>query len=92
MSTTTSHEPMTTVTEPRRSAAAVQIRDMWAGLAICSMWVAVALSAIFGPDFVSASGATVTRIPSGVAVAFFASIASWLVAKHGFARRDRSDD
>jgi hypothetical protein len=53
------------------------------------MWVAVAFAAIFGPDFVSTTaGGDSTTIPSGVAVALFASIASWLVAKHGFRARD----
>jgi hypothetical protein len=62
---------------------------MWASLAITAMWVVVAICAVWGPDFVSTSGAgsTTTTIPSGIAVAVFATIATWLVAKYGFGRR-----
>ena len=64
------------------------VPEMWASLAIFAMWGAVAISAVWGPDFVSTSGsgATTTTIPSGIAVALFASISRWLVAKHGFRR------
>ena len=64
------------------------VREMWASLAIFAMWSTVAISAVWGPDFVSTSGsgATTTTIPSGIAVAVFASIGTWLVAKYGFGR------
>ena len=60
--------------------------EMWASLAIAAMWVAVAVCAVWGPAFVSTSGAGTnsTTIPSGIAVALFASIGSWAVAKHAF--------
>ena len=63
---------------------------MWASLAITAMWVVVAVSAVWGPDFVSTSGsgASTTTIPSGIAVAVFASIGTWAVAKHGFGDRE----
>jgi hypothetical protein len=63
---------------------------MWASLAITAMWVVVAVSAVWGPDFVSTSGsgASTTTIPSGIAVAVFASIGTWAVAKHGFGHRE----
>jgi hypothetical protein len=87
MSTIT-HEPAADLPERRREANVFTAREMWAGLAIATMWVAVVFAAIFGPDFVSTTpGGDSTTIPSGVAVALFASIASWLVAKHGFAQR-----
>lgn len=41
-----------------------------------------------GPDFVSSS----VTIPSGIAIAMFASIGTWFVAKNGFARRDTGTD
>ena len=62
---------------------------MWASLAIVAMWIVVAVAAVWGPDFVSTSGsgASTTTIPSGIAVAVFASIGTWFVAKYGFGRR-----
>jgi hypothetical protein len=89
MSTIT-QEPPTDRAETRRGPGEWVSRDMWTGVAIASMWVAVALASIFGPDFKSmTAGGDSTTIPSGVAVALFASIASWLVAKHGFGRSRR---
>jgi hypothetical protein len=63
---------------------------MWASLAISVMWLSVALCALFGPDFVSASGGSVTRIPSAIAVALFAYLGTRVVVNHGFAH-DRGD-
>jgi hypothetical protein len=62
---------------------------MWASLAITAMWVVVAISAVWGPDFVSTSGSGTnsTTIPSGIAVAVFATIGTWVVAKYAFGRR-----
>jgi hypothetical protein len=51
-------------------------------LAISMMWVAVAIAAVWGPDFVSVSGSNATRIPSGLGVAFFAFLGSASVAKY----------
>ncbi len=66
-------------------------RDMWASLAITSMWLAVLFCSVFGPDIKSGNGVgdvgQHTAVPSGVAVALFATIASWAVAKHAFGRR-----
>ena len=63
--------------------------EVWASLAITAMWIAVAVSAVWGPEFVSTSGsgASSTTIPSGVVVAMFACIGSWLVAKRAFGHR-----
>jgi len=64
----------------------LRIREVWGSLAITVMWVAVAISAVWGPDFVSSNGAGTqsTTIPSGVFVAFFACVASAFVAKRAF--------
>ena len=64
------------------------VPELWASVAIFAMWAAVAITAVWGPDFVSTSGpgGTSTTIPSGIAVAVFASIGTWAVAKHGFGR------
>ena len=60
-------------------------------MAIAAMWLAVLFDALFRPDIASTrgtSGATnSTTVPSAVAVALFASLASWVVAKYGFGRR-----
>jgi hypothetical protein len=62
---------------------------MWASLAIVAMWISVAIATVWGPDFVSTNGSGVnsTTIPSGVAIAMFATIGTWFVAKYGFAQR-----
>ena len=84
---TISHPPTGVVGE-RGWSSLVRVREMWASLAILAMWIAVAVSAVWGPDFVSTSGAgsSSTTIPSGIAVALFASIGTWAVAKHAFGR------
>jgi hypothetical protein len=67
---------------------------MWAGLAIVVMWLAVLFDALFGPDIVSTSGGgtNTTTIPSAVAVALFAWLATKAVAKHGFGRGENDAD
>lgn len=67
------------------------VREMWASLAIVSMWLAVLFDALFGPDFVSASGASMTRIPSAVIVALFAYLGTRVVARYGFERPRDAD-
>jgi hypothetical protein len=87
---TTMHDRPAEASDTRRAPQQLLSREMWAGIAITSMWVAVAFASVFGPDFRSSTaGGDSTTIPSGVAVALFASIASWLVARHGFHPRDR---
>ena len=86
---TVSHPSATAAPEKRQWTAQLVVTEMWASLAIVAMWAVVAVSAVWGPDFVSTSGsgANSTTIPSGIAVAVFATIGTWAVAKHGFGRR-----
>ena len=72
----------------------LHVREIWASLAITAMWIAVACSAAWGPDFVSTtgSGTNTTTIPSGIVVALFASIGTWAVAKHGLGPRSKNGD
>jgi len=88
MSTIT-QKPARSAPERRRWVAQVLVREMWASFAICVMWLAVLFAGVFAPDIVStSSGGNSTTIPSGVAVALFASIGTRVVAKYSFARRD----
>ena len=88
---TVSHPTSGSTPERRPWSAQVLVPEMWASLAITAMWVVVAISSVWGPDFVSSNGAGTnsTTIPSGIAVAVFATIGTWLVAKYGFGRRDK---
>jgi hypothetical protein len=88
MSTITHESPAVAVPEDQYGIDPFQAREMWAGLAIAVMWLAVALAAVFAPDIVSTSATSGTTIPSGVAVALFATIATRMVAKYGFGHRD----
>ncbi len=51
------------------------------------MWIAVLFASVYGPDLVTESGSDSVRIPSGVAVAFFAFLATIPVALVGFRKR-----
>jgi len=89
---TVSHPPSARVPEERGWLVQLRIPEMWASLAIFAMWIAVAVASVWGPDLVStSSGGNSTIIPSGIAVAMFATIGSWVVAKHAFGH-ERKDD
>jgi hypothetical protein len=64
------------------------VPETWASLAITAMWVAVFLTAIWGPDarFNSTDGSSAT-IPTAVFVTVFAFFGTWIVARHGFRQR-----
>lgn len=85
---TISHRP-TGATFDTRHWTHVLIAETWASLAIFAMWTAVAIASIWGPDFVatSGSGSSTTTIPSGIIVAMFATIGTWVVAKYGLVHR-----
>jgi hypothetical protein len=64
------------------------VPEMWASLAIVAMWVAVFVTAIWGPDaqFHSVDGSSST-IPTAVFVTAFAFLGTWIVARYGFRQR-----
>jgi hypothetical protein len=64
---------------------------MWASLAITAMWVAVFVTAIWGPDarFNSVDGSSST-VPTAVFVTVFAFLGTWIVARYGF-RQQRKE-
>lgn len=88
---TVSHEASRVVPERRSWSSQLLVREMWAGLAISVMWLAVLFAAVFGPDIVSINaGTNTTTVPSGVAVALFASLATRGVAKYGLGHREKT--
>jgi hypothetical protein len=90
---TISHPPTGVVPDRSHHSLQLLVTEMWASLAIVVMWIAVAVSAVWGPDFVSTSpGGNSTTVPSGIAVALFASIGTWALAKYGFARHRKDAD
>jgi hypothetical protein len=88
--TSISHEPSGAV-QDKRSWPQLPVPEMWASLAIVVMWLSVLVTAVVGPDIVNTSaGGDHSSVPSAVAVALFASLATWAVARYGF-RRPRKD-
>ena len=86
---TLSHPPTATDAERGWSTLLLRARDLWASLAICAMWIAVAVTSVWGPDAMfHANDGSASTIPSGIFVALFATIATWAVAKHVLRRSD----
>jgi hypothetical protein len=89
--TTLSHEPSGIVQEKRRVWLQLLVPEMWASLAISVIWLTVLFDAVFGPDIVNSSaGGDHSTVPSAVAVALFAFLATWVIARHGF-RHERKE-
>ena len=83
---TISHPPTGAVQEPGW-VSLLRLKEVWASLAITMMWLAVAVAAIWAPDFVGRSNdGNSSTIPSGIFVALFACIGTWAVAKYAFGR------
>jgi hypothetical protein len=88
---TVSHEPSRIAPEKWVGTLRLLGPEAWASLAIVVMWLSVLVSAIWGPDIVdSSAGGDHSTVPSAVAVALFAFLATWVVARYGF-RRERKD-
>ena len=83
-----SHRPAVLGGQPPRWLEYLRITELWAGVSIVVMWLAVLFDGVFGPDFVSRSaGGDTTTIPSSVGVALFALLGTVTVARHGFGPR-----
>ena len=88
MATISPEQPDAATDRPTQRGRLV-VPEMWAALAISVIWLVVLVAALFGPDLISSTaGASFTRIPSGIAIAFFAWLATWVIARQGFVRRD----
>ena len=83
--TTIPHETSRVVEENPRTSSRLLVPEMWASLTIIVMWLSVLFDAVYGPDIVSNGVAgDSTTVPSAVAVALFAFLGTWVVAKYGF--------
>lgn len=85
---TMSHEPSRPVRVGPRWSELRRVPELWASLAISAMWVAVFVTAIWGPDarFTSNDG-NASTIPTAVFVTVFAFLGTWVVARYGFRQR-----
>ncbi len=82
---TLSHDSSDDRPRRERRTSRLVVSETWTALTISVIWVVVLLDALFGPDIVTnTAGATSTTIPSAVVVAFFAYLATLVVARHGF--------
>ena len=86
--TTISSEHPDAAPDRRALRTRLLVPEMWAALAISAIWLVVLVAALFGPDIISSNPANFTRIPSAIIIAFFAWLATWVIARHGFVRRD----
>ena len=87
--TTLTHEPSTDKPVRQGIAGRLLVPGFWGALSIVTMWLAVLFDGIFGGDMTfTNTPASVTTIPSAVAVALFAVLGTSAVAKRAFGRRD----
>jgi hypothetical protein len=65
------------------------LAEVAASIAIGVMWLAVLFDALFGPDIVTSSGGgtDTSTVPSAVAVALFAFLATWVLGRYAFRKR-----
>jgi hypothetical protein len=85
---TISREPSAEASTPARRLSWIGARNLWASLAIVSMWLVVLLTTTSAPNIQSFSAdGNHTVIPSGVVIALFALFGTRAVAKYGFERK-----
>jgi hypothetical protein len=90
--TSVSASPSDATPERREPRERFLVREMWAALAVGVIWLAVLVDALFGPDIVTSNPSGYARIPSAIVLAFFAFLATWVVARHGFGHPDKAGD
>jgi hypothetical protein len=75
-----------TITDRMRPKS--DLHDVWPSVAITVIWLAVAVDALFGPDIETSNGAgtNTSSVPSAVALALFAFLTSWAIARYAFRR------
>jgi hypothetical protein len=78
----TATPPVTSGSRERRARFVVS--EMWTSLAIGVIWLVVLVDALFGPDLVFNNTSGFTKLPSAIFLAFFAWLATRVVAKYGF--------
>ena len=87
--TVMTHEPSAGTPIRQGIASRLLVPGFWATVSIVTMWLAVLFVGIFGGDMTfTNSPSQVTIIPSAVAVALFAMIATVSVVKRVFGRKD----
>ena len=88
---TLSHPPGNAV-EGQSWSAQLLSREGLVVLAIGVMWLAVAVTAVWGGDmFFSGNDGNSSTLPSAVAVALFAFLGSWAGFKHGFSHHGKDE-
>jgi hypothetical protein len=77
---------------PVKRRARFLVRESWASLAIAVIWLVVLFDALLDQDIVASNaGTSFTRIPSAIFVAFFAYLATRVVARYGLGHRESDD-
>lgn len=86
---TLSHESSPAVEDKPNMSLRPVLGEVAASIAIGVMWLAVLFDALFGPDIVTsnAGGTNTSTVPSAVAVALFAFLATWVLSRYAFRKR-----
>ena len=90
MATVSSHASDATSARRGRRTRFV-VREMWAAMTVGAIWLVVLADALFGPDIVTSNASGFTKLPSAIVLAFFAWLATRVVAKYGFDRSGHDD-
>jgi len=81
---TTAPVPFDAPHERQNRFEGLELRHAYTAFAIASMWIAVALSCVYGTNIVTTTVTDHAIVPSGIVVAFFAFLATIPVAAFGF--------